>query len=121
MNYASFAPYNQNAIISQPLDSNQNDDTENDYKIMNDDKLPGPVKQIWSSIKDKKMYLIKQNQLNTIYINNYQHRDTNIEIINYINITWQNLLMYNIPINILMIFKNRLLELNSLIGVPSII
>jgi hypothetical protein len=111
---SNYAPYNPSLIISQPLNSNQMDTTENDYKIMNDDSLPGPVKQIWSSIKDKKIYFIQQQKLINIYTTDFQQRDTNIEILNYINYTWQDLLIYNLPINILLLFKNKLLDLNSL-------
>jgi hypothetical protein len=112
---SNYAPYNSNAIVDQPLDSNQLDTTDNDYRIMNDDSLPGPVKQIWSSIKDKQLYLTKQKQLNTVFINDYQQRDSNIEIINYINMTWQSILMYKLPSNVLILFKNKLLELNSML------
>ena len=112
---SNYAPYNQDEIIPQPLDSNQLDTTNDDYRIMNDDSLPGPVKQIWSSIKDKQLFLIKQKQLNTVFINDYQQRDSNIEIINYINMTWQSILMYNLPSNVLILFKNKLLELNSIL------
>jgi hypothetical protein len=112
----NYAPYNQDLITSQPLDSNQLDTTNDDYRIMNDDSLPGPVKQIWSSIKDKQLFLIKQKQLNTVYINDFQQRDSNIEIINYINMTWQSILIYNLPPNVLILFKNKLLELNSILN-----
>jgi hypothetical protein len=114
---SNYAPYNQDAIISQPLDSNQLDTTNDDYRIMNDDSLPGPVKQIWSSIKDKQLFLTKQKQLNTVFINDYQQRDSNIEIINYINLTWQNVLMYNLKPNIIKLFKTKLLELNSMLKI----
>jgi hypothetical protein len=112
---SNYAPYNLNAIVDQPLDSNQLNTTEDDYRIMNDDTLPGPVKQIWSSIKDKQLFLMKQKQLNTVFINDYQQRDSNIEIINYINMTWQSILIYKLPANILILFKNKLLELDSIL------
>jgi hypothetical protein len=112
---SNYAPYNQDEIISQPLDSNQLITSEDDYRIMNDDTLPGPVKQIWSSIKDKQLFLMKQKQLNTVFINDYQQRDSNIEIINYINMTWQSILIYKLPSNVLILFKNKLLELNSIV------
>lgn len=113
---SNYAPYNQDEIISQPLDSNQLSTTNDDYRIMNDDSLPGPVKQIWSSIKDKQLFLIKQKQLNTVFINDFQQRDSIIEVINYINITWQSILMYKLPSNVLILFKNKLLELNSIVN-----
>ena len=111
---SNYALYNQDTIINKQLDSNQLNMTD-DYRILNDDKLPGPVKQIWSSIKDKKLYLIKQKQLNTVFINDYQQKDLNIEIINYINMTWQSILIYKLSSNILILFKNKLLELNSIL------
>ena len=111
---SNYALYNQDTIINKQLDSNQLNMTD-DYRILNDDKLPGPVKQIWSSIKDKKLYLIKQKQLNTVFINDYQQKDLNIEIINYINMTWQSILIYKLLSNILLLFKNKLLELNSIL------
>lgn len=111
---SNYALYNQDTIINEQLDSNQLNMTD-DYRILNDDKLPGPVKQIWSSIKDKKLYLIKQKQLNTVFINDYQQKDLNIEIINYINMTWQSILIYKLSSNILILFKNKLLELNSIL------
>jgi hypothetical protein len=106
---SNYAPYNQS------LNSNQVNTTDEDYIILNDDSIPGPVKQIWSAIKDKQLFLIKQKQLNTVFINDYQQRDSNIEIINYINMTWQTLLMYKLPPNILILFKNKLLELDLIL------
>jgi len=97
------------------LDSNQLDITNVDYRIMNDDSLPGPVKQMYSTIRNKELYLIQQQKLNTIYINDYQQRDSNIELTNYINITWQSLLEYKLPYDILLIFRNKLLSLAKLI------
>lgn len=111
---SNYANYNQDTIV-ESLDLNKLNTEDDDYKIMNDDSLPGPVKQIWSAIKDKQLYLIKQKQLNTVFINDYQHRDLNIEIINYINMTWQSILMYKLSSNILILFKNKLLELNSIL------
>jgi hypothetical protein len=98
-----------------PLGANQLDNSSFDIIILNDDRLPGPVKQIWGTLRTKELYLIQQNKLNTVYINDYQQRDTNNELSNYINYTWQNLQMYNLPNNILMIFKNKLLNLSKLI------
>jgi len=112
---SNYALYNQDTIINEQLDSNELNMTD-DYKILNDDTLPGPVKQIWSSIKDKKLYLIKQTQLNTVFINDYQQKDLNIEIINYINMTWQSILIYKLSSDVLILFKNKLLELNSLLN-----
>jgi len=112
---SNYALYNQDTIINEQLDSNELNMTD-DYKILNDDTLPGPVKQIWSSIKDKKLYLIKQKQLNTVFINDYQQKDLNIEIINYINMTWQSILIYKLSSDVLILFKNKLLELNSLLN-----
>jgi hypothetical protein len=111
---SNYALYNQDTVINEKLDSNKLNMTD-DYRILNDDTLPGPVKQIWSSIKDKKLYLIKQKQLNTVFINDYQQKDSNIEIINYINMTWQSILIYKLSSDVLILFKNKLLELNSLL------
>jgi hypothetical protein len=98
-----------------PLDANQLDETNMDFTIMNDDTIPGPVKQIWASIRTKELYLIQQNKLNTVFINDYQQRDLNNELTNYINYTWQTLLTYKIPSNIIMMFKYRLRSLSKLI------
>ena len=98
-----------------PLGANQLDNSSLDITILNDDTLPGPVKQIWGTLRTKELYLIQQNKLNTIYINDYQQRDSNNELSNYINYTWQNIQMYNLPTNILMIFRNKLLNLAKLI------
>ena len=97
------------------LDANQLDNTSVNYRIMNDDSLPGPVKQMYSTIRNRELYLMQQQKLNTIYINDYQQRDSNIELTNYINITWQNLLEYKLPNDILLIFRNKLLNLAKLI------
>jgi hypothetical protein len=98
-----------------PLDANQLDETNMDITIMNDDTIPGPVKQIWSSLRTKELYLIQQNKSNTVYINDYQQRDLNNELTNYINYTWQTLLMYKLPSKIIMIFKYKLSNLSKLI------
>jgi len=107
---------NSNRTNSYNLDVNQLDTNEIDFRIMHDDSLPGPVKQMYSTIRDKELYLIKQQKLNTVYINDYQQRDSNIELTNYVNFTWQNILMYNLPSDILLIFKNKLLNLARLIS-----
>jgi hypothetical protein len=112
---SNYALYNQNSIINESFNLNQVNPTDDDYQIMNDDTLPGPVRQIWLSIKDKKLYLIKQKQLNTVFINDYRQKDLNIEIINYVNMTWQSILIYNLSSDVLILFKDKLLELNSIL------
>ena len=98
-----------------PVGSNQLDNTKIDFTILNDDTLPGPVRQIWETLRTKELYLIQQNKLNTIYINDYQQRDMNNELKNYINYTWQNIQIYKLPENILLAFKNKLINLEKLI------
>jgi hypothetical protein len=104
-----------NDINDNHIDANQLDTTNMDYLIMNDDNLPGPVKQIWSTIRTKESYILQQNKLNTLFINDYEQRDSNNELTNYINYTWQTLLIYKLPTNILMMFKYKLLNLSKLI------
>jgi hypothetical protein len=98
-----------------PLNANQLDETNMDFTIMNDDTIPGPVKQMWSSLRTKELYLIQQNKLNTVYINDYQQRDLNNELVNYINYTWQTLQIYKLPLKIIMMFRYKLSSLSKLI------
>lgn len=97
--------------------SNKNDelDLNDDKKILINNDLPGPVRQTWMTIKDKELYITNQKKSTNIYTYQYQLRDTKLEIINFINYTWQDLQNYNISNDILLIFKNRLLRLNQLI------
>jgi len=87
-----------------------------DIIILEDDKLPRPVKDIWRTIKVKQNYIIQQNKLATVYTVNYQQRDINVETINYINYSWQELSQYNLNNNILELFKKRLIILYNLIN-----
>jgi len=84
-------------------------------RILNDDTLPGPVKKAWSTIKEKEYNLLQQNKLDTIYINDYQQRDFNYETINFINYVWQDIQVYNLPKDVLDIFKNKLINLYNLV------
>ena len=52
--------------------------------------------------------LIKMNKSNDISLKITKSE----EIINFVNYTWQDLKNYDIPQNILMIFKNRLIRLS---------
>ena len=87
-------------------------DLEEDKKILINNDLPGPVRQTWMTLKDKEIYILNLRKETNIYTQQYQLRDTKLEIINFINYTWQDLQNYNIPQNILIIFKNRLLRLS---------
>ena len=84
-------------------------------KIMNDDKIPGPVKKTWATIKEKEYNVLQQNKLDTIFINDYQQRDFNYEIINFINYTWQDIQVYNLPKDVLDIFKYKLTNLYNIV------
>lgn len=90
-------------------------DLEEDKKILINNDLPGPVRQTWMTLKDKEIYILNIKKNKNIYTYEYQLRDTKLEIINFINYTWQDLHNYNLPQNILDIFKNRLLRLSQLI------
>jgi hypothetical protein len=90
-------------------------DLEEDKKILINNDLPGPVRQTWMTLKDKEIYILNIKKNKNIYTYEYQLRDTKLEIVNFINYTWQDLHNYNLPQNILNIFKNRLLRLSQLI------
>jgi hypothetical protein len=90
-------------------------DLEEDKKILINNDLPGPVRQTWMTLKDKEIYILNIKKNKNIYTYEYQLRDTKLEIINFINYTWQDLHNYNLPQNILDIFKNRLLRLSQLV------
>lgn len=94
---------------------NKDIDLEDDKKILINNDLPGPVRQSWMTIKDKEMYIINQKKDTNIYTHQYQLRDTKLEIINFVNYTWQDLHNYKIPRDLLLIFKNRLLRLSQLV------
>jgi hypothetical protein len=88
---------------------------EDDKRILINNDLPGPVRQTWMTIKDKEIYITNLRKDTNIYTQQYQLRDTKLEIINFVNYTWQDLKNYIIPNDILLIFKNRLLRLSKLI------
>jgi hypothetical protein len=91
---------------------NKTNYTEEDKKILINNDLPGPVRETWIVIKDKELYIANQKKNTNIYVQQYQLRDTKLEIINFINYTWQDLQNYNIPNDILLMFKNKLIELS---------
>jgi 6-phosphogluconolactonase (cycloisomerase 2 family) len=91
------------------------DVSDEDHKILINNDLPGPVRQTWMTIKDKEIYIMNQKKDTNVYTYQYQLRDTKLQIINYVNYTWQDLQNYNIPDDILDIFKNRLLKLSRLV------
>jgi hypothetical protein len=102
-------------IWVQNISKDELTNIEDDKKILINNDLPGPVRQTWMSIKDKEIYILNLRKETNIYTQQYQLRDTKLEIINFINYTWQDLKNYNIPSNILLIFKNRLLKLSKLV------
>jgi hypothetical protein len=103
-----------NANIWNQPDSNKNElELTEDKQILINNDLPGPVRNTWMRIKDKEIQIIQQKKENNIYTIEYQLRDTKLEIINYVNYTWQGLHNYNLPTNILELFKKRLLKLYS--------
>ena len=95
--------------------NNYSKNEEDDKKILINNDLPGQVRQTWMTIKDKEIYIVNLKKDTNIYTQQYQLRDTKLQIINFVNYTWQDLQNYNIPNDILMIFKNRLLKLNNLV------
>jgi hypothetical protein len=99
-------------IWVQNIPNNELVNLDDDKKILINNDLPGPVRQTWMTIKDKEIYILNLRKETNIYTQQYQLRDTKLEIINFINYTWQDLKNYNIPQDILMIFKNRLLKLS---------
>jgi hypothetical protein len=102
-------------IWEKPKTKEAIQELEEDKQILINNDLPGPVRNTWIRIKDKQLQINKMNQDKNIYIQQYQLRDTKIEMINFINYTWQDLENYNLPCNILELFKNRLLRLNSFV------
>ena len=102
-------------IWVQNIPKGELDNLEDDQKILINNDLPGPVRQTWMSIKDKEIYISNIRKETNIYIQQYQLRDAKLEIINFINYTWQDLKNYNIPSDILLIFKDRLLKLSKLV------
>jgi len=99
-------------VQNQDLNQKYSDD---DIKILINNDLPGPVRDTWMTIKDREIYIINAKKNTNIYTYQYQLRDTKLEIINFINYTWQDLQNYNLPSDILIIFKNRLLQLSKLV------
>ena len=88
---------------------------EEERQILINNDLPGPVRNTWIRIKDKELQIKRELQNNNIYIQQYQLRDIKVEIINFINYTWQDLRSYNLNYNIIELFKKRLLRLYSYI------
>ena len=98
-------------IWEQPNTKEAQLELAEDRQILINNDLPGPVRNTWIRIKDKELQIKRERQDNNIYIQQYQLRDTKLEIINYINYTWQDLHNYNLPANILELFKKRLIQL----------
>ena len=86
---------------------------QEDIKVLINNDLPGPVRDTWMYIKDKELYIIRENSNRSVFTNEYYLRDTKIEIINFINYTWEDLQKYKLPANILNLFKKRLERLYS--------
>jgi hypothetical protein len=86
---------------------------EEDRQILINNDLPGPVRNTWFRIKDKEFQITTARKENNSYTLEYQLRDTKLEMINFINYTWQDIRNYNLPIKIVGLFKKRLLRLYS--------
>ena len=86
----------------------EHDDLIDDKQILINNDLPGAVRNTWILIKDKELKIQQERKIQNIYTLEYQLRDTKLEIINFINYTWQDLKNYKLPINIIALFKNRL-------------
>jgi hypothetical protein len=84
-------------------------------KILTDVNIAAPVKLLWTKLRDKETYLIQQKKLNTFFINDYQTKDNNADVVNYINFTWGELRKYNLPNEIVEIFKKRLNKIKQLL------
>jgi hypothetical protein len=106
--------FTEASIWPKPNKQHEEDQLE-DMKILINNDLPGPVRNTWTEIKDKELLLIHDKKQNNIYTLHYQLRDTKIEMVNFINYTWQDLKNYNLPSDILALFKKRLERLYKLI------
>ena len=102
-------------IWDQPKTKEAKQELEEEKKILINNDLPGPVRNTWLRIKDKELQIKRDTSDKNIYIQEYQLRDTKLEMINFINYTWQDLRNYNIDLCILALFKKRLLRLYSYI------
>ena len=100
-------------IWQQPKSKEEQQDLVEDKQILINNDLPGPVRNTWMRIKDKEIQFTKSKKENNIYTTEYQLRDTKIEMINFINYTWQDIQNYNLPENIIGLFKKRLLRFYS--------
>ena len=100
-------------IWEQPKTKEEKHELAEDQKILINNDLPGPVRNTWMRIKDKEFQIIQQKKENNIYTKEYQLRDTKLEMINFINYTWQDLHNYNLCNQILELFKKRLMRLYS--------
>jgi hypothetical protein len=84
-------------------------------KILTDVNIAAPVKLLWTRLRDKESYLIQQKKLNTIFISDYLTNDVKADTVNYINFTWGELRKYNLPMEVVEIFKNRLTKIQLLL------
>jgi len=100
--------------VNEPDKTLKNFDEE-DKKILINNDLPGAVRELWITIKDKEIYIVNLKKNINVYTFQYQLRDTKLEIINFVNYTWQDLQNYNLSNEVLLIFKNRLLHLSKLV------
>ena len=100
--------------INEPNKTLKNFDND-DKKISMNNDLPGAVREIWITIKEKEIYIVNLKKNVNVYTFQYQLRDTKLEIINFVNYVWQDLQNYGLPSEILLIFKNRLLHLSKLV------
>ena len=101
------------SLWPQLNDTSLQQDRNDDVKILNNDSIPGPVKNTWSKIKDKEGYITQQNNNKSVYVIDYQLRDAKIEVKNFINYTWEDLQNYRLSPDILQLFKKRLERLYS--------
>jgi len=100
-------------IWEKPKTKEDQQELLDDKQILINNDLPGPVRNTWTTIKDKELLLIQEKKIRNIYTSEYQFRDTKLNIVNFINYTWQDLKNYNLPDNILFLFKKRLERLYS--------
>jgi len=84
-------------------------------KILTDVNIAAPVKLLWTRLRDKETYLIQQKKLNTFFISNYLTNDVKADTVNYINFTWGELRKYNLPMEVVEIFKRRLTKIQLLL------
>ena len=95
-------------IWEKPNTKKEQEELIDDQHVLINNDLPGAVRNTWILIKDKELKIQQERKIQNIYTIEYQSRDTKLEIINFINYTWQDLKNYKLPVNILALFKKRL-------------